>query len=271
MEQPLAWPGGFPVGALVEINGLEEKATQLEEDEGDRLEPIDLNGAKAHLILWLEESQKWHAVTFGGVFCFVHFSFLRSLEPHEVGCYDVVMGPAPDYTVIAAMMCDALVEKGFVTMRAFLTNDETHKIIEIIKELDHVGGLTRFSRGFEPGYLGRGDRVKVAHHDSDSQRNVSGHPLKVVDDQLSMLHQELQPNMRTYFGFELTNRSRTLLRMSIFDDGDSEKDRPFLDDGDNVEGFLSFMGRKRLVGLLFLGPALGQLRLLPKEGSGFSG
>nr|AQS99216.1 type I polyketide synthase [Gambierdiscus polynesiensis] len=258
-------PGGFPPGALVAINGVTGKVASIEGTSSSEL--IDVNGEKAQLIEWNAESGEWLAVTFQGCVFRVakHCCFL--LTPEELEGCDLTAGPSSVSEELVHQMSDLLVEKGFATMNVLLSSQQRTEVFSVVKGLEEDDLFTRLPAQFEAGYLGKSGKGKVALLESlkdETPLGLLASALPAQDQSYTLFSQLLQPHVLEHFGFNIYSRTNLLLRLSFSSTADEAKYVPPAAQSKEADAFLAMMSRKRLCLLHFLGPAAGELRLIPR-------
>jgi polyketide synthase-associated protein len=137
----------------------------------------------------------------------------------------------------------------------------------MVKVLEKEEMFTRLPSSFEPGYLGKGGKGKVALLDSVQESTpeiVLTSALPACDDAMSTLSELLTPCMKEAFGFEIYSRTNLMLRLSFSGLEDEAKYLPPLPVGRDADAFLMLMGRKKVGVLQYMGPGSAELTLLPK-------
>jgi len=260
-------PGGFPVGALVALDGMTEKAEAVEGILDSDAQSMDFNGSQAQLLEWKAEEEKWICVTFNGCVIGVKPQFCRLLTADELEGYNLVVGPRVEVERLVPRMSAVLVDHGFLVMNIILSDAFRVQMFDVAKALEEDGMFSRLPAGFEAGYLGRDGKGKTVLIDTsaaDTPFSVLNSPLPAQDQNISILSQLLQPYMQDNFGFDIYSRTSLMLRMPFAGLEDEAKYPAPIAPAKEMDAFMSTMGRKRMCVLHFLGPASGELTLLPK-------
>mmetsp|Transcript_89371 Transcript_89371/g.278043 ORF Transcript_89371/g.278043 Transcript_89371/m.278043 type:complete len:959 (+) Transcript_89371:20-2896(+) len=255
----------FPPGALVAISGVTGKVDPIEGTSSS--EPIDVNGAKAQLVEWNAERGEWLVVSFDGRVFYVPPKCCFLLTPDELEGCDLIVGPSSVPEELVRQMSELLVEKGFATMNVILSTQQRAEIINAVKGLEEDDLFTRLPAGFEPGYLGKGGRAKVALLESlkdETPADLLASALPAQDQSYTLFSQLLAPLAQEHLGFSVYSRTNLLLRLSFADVGDEARYAPPPAQSREADAFLAMMSRKRVTLLHFLGPGSGELRLIPK-------
>jgi len=262
-------PGGFPPGALVAISGVTGKVASIEGTLSSEL--VDVNGQKAQLIEWNAERREWLAVSFQGCVFHVAQQNCFLLTPEELEGCDLTLGPSSVSQELVRQMSDLLVEKGFATMKVLLSSQQRAEVFGVVKGLEEDDLFTRLPAHFEAGYLGKGGKAKVALLESlkdETPSRLLASALPAQDQGYTLFSQFLQPHVHEHFGFSIYSRTNLLLRLSFSNPADEAKYLAPPAQSKEADAFLAIMSRKRLCLLHFLGPAVGELRLIPRAAEG---
>lgn len=258
-------PGSFPSGALVAIDGVSGKVAPIEGTSSS--EPIDVNGAKAQLIEWNAERQEWLALTFDGCLVYVAQQCCFLLTPDELEGCDLIVGPSSVPAELVRQMSELLAEKGFATMNVILSSQQRAEIFGAVKGLEEDDLFARLPANFEAGYLGKGGKAKVALLEAikdQTPAQLLASALPSQDQSYTLYSQLLRPHAREHFGYSLYSRTNLLLRLSFIDAADEARYVPPAAQPREADAFLAMMGRRRMALLHFLGPCVGELRLIPR-------
>mmetsp|Transcript_113956 Transcript_113956/g.302855 ORF Transcript_113956/g.302855 Transcript_113956/m.302855 type:complete len:958 (-) Transcript_113956:111-2984(-) len=256
---------GYPPGALVAISGVSGKVDEIEGTSSSA--PIDVNGTKAQLVEWNAERKEWLAVSFSGQVFYVPEKCCFLLTPEELEGCDLIVGPSSVPEGLVRQMSELLAEKGFATMNVILSSQQRAEIFSAVKGLEEDDLFTRLPANFEPGYLGKGGKGKVALLESlkdETPAELLASALPAQDQSYTLFSQLLRPFAEEHFGFSIYSRTNLLLRLSFADLADEARYIPPAPQSKEADGFLAMMGRKRMGVLHFLGPGAGELRLVPK-------
>nr|AQS99197.1 type I polyketide synthase [Gambierdiscus polynesiensis] len=183
--------------------------------------------------------------------------------------FDVLLGPRLQEDLLAEEIASCLFEKGFCVMRVCQRREDVEQAFLSVKELAHAGKLQRLPEEIEEGYLGNGNRGKIAWLDPDDKDTQHG-LLKKSDAFISTIAALIQPFCADTIGKTVDERSPGLLSLSLTDD--EEADYPPQDATDAILGsFLGTWRRSLLRVVHFMGPGTGAVTLeVSEEGDGKS-
>lgn len=251
----------FREGELVELSGFAEKVSDTKGLTGEFLEQS--SGVQAQLVSYDRKASRWLAMTFRGELVSVEPSGLQPLQ--ALTGVDLVLGPRSDEAVLAQEMASELANKGYFVAQTMLAPEAVARMDRLAKkELT----FKRIPKDFEPSYLGRDSKEKVALIDfkSDSiSRAITDSPFTSQDTTMASVCDMLKPLLQEHLGIRVTSRSPMVVRQTFAsDEEEAQWPSPECTITDH-ESFINLMKRRRACAMQFLGPLTGRLSLIPRD------
>mmetsp|Transcript_4190 Transcript_4190/g.13113 ORF Transcript_4190/g.13113 Transcript_4190/m.13113 type:complete len:946 (-) Transcript_4190:145-2982(-) len=250
---------GLRPGTLVQIAGPSETG-----DEG-------LVGQLGQLLAYAEPSNTFTVCSLDGTeaqFKPANVKLPESVKRPGMGgdvdSFDVIVGPRLQEDLLAEEVAACLFEKGFCVLRLCQRQQDVERAFTSMKELAEAGKLQRLPEEIEEGYLGTGNRGKIAWMDPTDLDSPQDELLEKSDAFVSKLAALLQPFSADMMGKNIDERSPGLVSLSLTDDEESEF--PPQDADDAVLGsFLTTWRRSLLKIVHFMGPGMGAVTLEAKD------
>jgi len=185
-----------------------------------------------------------------------------------------------DAETFALHLADVLARKSYAIIQTYLSPKERQDAID---ECDSVSGWTLPSRDFEAAYLGRSnctkhatvnfpDRQKASPMRGDEGETPGASSLRRCDSLLTEVSMALEPLAPVRLGFQCWGRSSSIVRLPFESKGEEAALRPQslvqkdYEDG-NVLGHISFLETRKLMLMLMLDDAGGEVLLEPFDSS----
>mmetsp|Transcript_33145 Transcript_33145/g.98687 ORF Transcript_33145/g.98687 Transcript_33145/m.98687 type:complete len:945 (-) Transcript_33145:110-2944(-) len=178
--------------------------------------------------------------------------------------FDVIVGPRLQEDLLAEEIASCLFEKGFCVLKVCEKRESAERAFEAMKALAEAGKLQRLPEEVEEGYLGVGNRGKIAWMDPDDRDSPQDELLKKSDNFMSTLAALIQPFCADTTGKAIDERAPGLISLSLTDEEESEY--PPQDADDRVLGsFLGSWRRSVLKIVHFFGPETAAVTLTPSD------
>mmetsp|Transcript_118565 Transcript_118565/g.287749 ORF Transcript_118565/g.287749 Transcript_118565/m.287749 type:complete len:947 (+) Transcript_118565:84-2924(+) len=182
----------------------------------------------------------------------------------DADSFDIIVGPRLQEELLAEEIAACLFEKGFCVMKVCEKMENVDKAVEAMKAMAEAGRLQRLPEEVEEGYLGTGNRGKIAWMDVEKTDSPQDELLKKSDNFISTLAALIQPFCADTIGKPIDERAPGLMSLSLTDE--EEPEYPPQDADDRVLGsFLSTWRRSVLKVVHFFGPETAGVTLNPAE------
>lgn len=224
---------------------------------------IKLSDAKAQLVEFSREENKWIAETFDGRTVTADDRTIRVLEAGDIGPYDFVMGPRSDPDVMGKDLTDTVLNKGYATIKVFVSDEGTEEAMNTASKLeDDEQYFSRMAVEFERGYFGIGGSGKTAHIDSNVPDYAHDSDLiRGAEESFTGISSMMAPHSGPQLGFDIYSRTTLLMALPLAD-GDEDKYPPEDIGEREAENHMFTMARRRLTVLQFVKEA-GAVTLTP--------
>lgn len=248
-------------GALVVIENLQ--GTQIDGEQKD------LNGRCVQLYEYHAGTQRWLAVTLDGQILALSPKNLRLAKVGDLSRHDVIVGPASRPDVIRSAASQCLKDKGFVHMKVVTSAEDLDRLVNISRTMLADGFFTCLPPNFTPGYLGKDSAALTFFLESEEEERLGCDTYSALckeDNQFLAIWRMIAETVEMDLGIIARSRSHMILRRPLQGD-EAERGCAAARESGNREcdNFLSFMTRKRVGLLKFVGPAPGVVQLIPRE------